>query len=280
MMRIRLFLALACLPMSLLAADDYMDVHALSKQLSSRLAKMHDEGKTTKYEVFVKQLARTQYNGQLPAPTGSKITSAELYKQKKNAVLAVAALYKCGKCDHWHTRVASGFLLSPDGLLVTNYHVVDSENTETLGVMTYDGTVYPVKEVVAASKAADVAVLKIEATGLPYLSLTVDSPVGSSARIISNPRDKMYMLTEGIVSARILDRHKKKHTKRLTVTADFGVGSSGAPVFGDTAKVIGMVCSTSAVRAEGDKDNEDDKAYTQMCFRYCIPAELILNLFR
>ena len=165
--------------------------------------------------------------------------------------------------------------MSNDGIMITNYHVVDHPDAGLLGVLTYDGKIYPVTEILAADKSADIAVLQLEGSGFPYVSLLPQSPVGSKIWVISNPSKQFYTFTEGIISAQVLQTWSGGSTKRISVTADFGGGSSGAPVFDDHGSVIGMVAATKAVTAS----KSHKASYAQMVFRYCVPAELILGLF-
>jgi len=165
--------------------------------------------------------------------------------------------------------------VSNDGIMITNYHVVDHPDAGLLGVLTYDGKIYPVTEILAADKSADIAVLQLEGSGFPYVSLLPQSPVGSKIWVISNPSKQFYTFTEGIISAQVLQTWSGGSTKRISVTADFGGGSSGAPVFDDHGSVIGMVAATKAVTAS----KSHKASYAQMVFRYCVPAELILGLF-
>ncbi len=74
-----------------------------------------------------------------------------LYDAVVPAVVAVGSVFKCDKCNDWHVgQMASGWLLSPDGLVVTNHHVLERAPGNRYGVMTSDGEVYGVVDVVAA----------------------------------------------------------------------------------------------------------------------------------
>ncbi|MBT3377051.1 MAG: trypsin-like peptidase domain-containing protein [Lentisphaerae bacterium] len=255
--------------------DGYIDSRQMLQTFSKRLQELHDASRSTKTRTLLRQLSRKRCGIQLPAMTEPTVSPADLYELRKEAVVAVGALYKCGKCSKWHTRVASGFLVTSDGVIITNYHVVDHRETKALGAMTYSGTVYPVEEVLAADRGGDIAVLRLQGTGFPYVSMTEASPVGARVWVISNPNKQLYTFTEGIISARLAQTLKGTETKRLSVTADFAGGSSGAPAFDSHGRVVGMVASTRAAKTNAECKN----SYAQMVFRYCIPAELILECF-
>lgn len=90
---------------------------------------------------------------------------------------------KCGEknekgvlCDRIHTYPASGYIIDSEGIIVTNYHVVNGYVTkynttsrDALVVMLKDGTLFPVKEVLTADKSNDLAILKSIQPGQYYL---------------------------------------------------------------------------------------------------------------
>jgi S1-C subfamily serine protease len=253
----------------------YLDSEKMLGTLSADLQALSETGKTIKMETLRKQLSRKRCKTELPATSEPRKSPVNLYEQNKGAVLVVGSLHKCGKCDNWHTRIASGFLVTADGVMITNYHVVDHPDTTVMGAMTHDGRVYPVKEVLAADEGGDIAVLQLEGDGFPYLSLSPKNHVGAGVSVISNPSKQFYTFTKGIISGRFVKTRNGSKTKRISVTADFGGGSSGAPVFNENGSVVGMVASTQAVRTNANCKHN----YAQMVFKHCIPAELILELF-
>jgi S1-C subfamily serine protease len=144
--------------------------------------------------------------------------------------------------------------------------------------MTNDGTVVPVREVLAASKEDDVAILRIDAGERRFrpLVLSTDAPVASSVCVISHPARRFYSLTRGIVSRYFLvAAGEKPAVPRMHITADFARGSSGGPLFNKRGAVVGLVKSTASIYydvSEGKKDS------LQMVFKECIPASQVLKL--
>lgn len=253
----------------------YFDCERQLRTLSADLQALHEAGKTTAMETLVKQLARSRCNIHLSGPPASTVAPSTLFEQKKKAVLILGSLYKCSKCSKWHVSIASGFLVTASGVMITNYHVVDGPDNAAMGAMTYDGRVYPVKEVLAADRSSDVAVLQLEGSGFPYLSLSPGAAVGEKVWVISHPRKQLFMFTEGIISGFFVKTWKGDKTARMTITADFGRGSSGAPVFNGSGGVVGMVASTLPVQV----DSKCSHDYAQMIVGHCIPSEYILELF-
>ena len=102
------------------------------------------------------------------------------------------------------TGAGSGVIISEDGYIVTNNHVIDG--AEKITVTTKDGTAYEAK-LVGTDSETDVALLKVEATGLKAVVMgnSSDLQVGDTAVVIGNPLGQLGgTVTSGIVSA--LDR--------------------------------------------------------------------------
>jgi S1-C subfamily serine protease len=131
----------------------------------------------------------------------------------------------------------TGFVVSPDGLLITNYHVINGG--KRLAAKSYTGGSYPVLQVVATDPKHDIAVLKIEGKELPFLQLDESSKVhpGSKVAVIGNPIGLESSVTEGIVSA---VRTVEEFGDVLQISAVISPGSSGSPVLNADGKVIGV----------------------------------------
>lgn len=165
----------------------------------------------------------------------------------------------------------SGFVLTQDGYIVTNYHVIEDatkDSSVTIEVSFSDGSKYTAK-LVGGEQDNDIAVLKIDATGLQPVTLGDSSQlvVGESVYAIGNPLGELtYTLTDGIVSA--LDRlitTSSQDANGNTVSTTLNVlqtncainpGNSGGPLFDSYGNVVGVVSakmteSSSGVSAEG-----------------------------
>lgn len=220
-----------------------------------------------------------------PAAPASASTPMDIYPNCLPATLFVGSVYDCGKCDLWHMGgVASGWIASECGIIVTNHHVLHKDDdTHVVGVMTPDGEVYPIIEVLGGDAASDIAVARIDTGGkpLPYLRLASEWTVGEHVGVISNPRRRFFSYTSGIISR--FQQTRASGGERpvyMTITADYAVGSSGGPVINTRGEVVGMVSRTSTVTAGGGDRNAGEDAQrstgsVQMVFKdSCSPQML------
>jgi S1-C subfamily serine protease len=261
-----------------IVSDGYVDSAAFVKLLTDELVKAHEKGRAPIVGQLVEQLSRKHCSLSLPSPSNKELTPVETYERLKKSVLLVASIYKCSKCNKWHASTASGFFLTKSGIMVTNYHVVDQSEHAAMGAITYDGKIYLAKEVLAANEDDDVAIIKLDNPGLEPLALATRTPVGSAISLISHPGERAYSFTRGIVSGYFINKEGKTEHKvrRMSVTADYGGGSSGAPILDEYGNVSGIVASTQPVFS--GKGCEHD--YAQMIFKDCIPAEAISALVK
>jgi len=141
----------------------------------------------------------------------------------------------------------TGFIISTDGYLLTNYHVIEMAHGSNIpiNVVLRDGSSY-VAAVVGFDAYSDVAVLKIEATGLsPVMFGDSDAiRVGQSVYAVGNPfGDFVYTMTDGIVSAldRIVSIENGKTISTFQFSAAVNSGNSGGPIYNANGEVIGIV---------------------------------------
>ena len=139
---------------------------------------------------------------------------------------------------------ASGFIISEDGYVLTNHHVIDG--ADTIRIKMGDGRTFEGVEVVGSDDKADVAVLKIkDAQGLPFLELgnSDDLEVGEWVVAIGNPFGLTETLTVGVVSAkgrRVSQRGEDVYQDFIQTDAAINPGNSGGPLLDLDAKVVGI----------------------------------------
>lgn len=136
----------------------------------------------------------------------------------------------------------SGMVIREDGYILTNSHVV--ENAEKIEVRTKDGRRYPA-EVKGSDPEADVAVLKIDATGLAVARLGESSKVrvGEFAIAIGAPYELAYSVTYGHISAkgrRLVEDVAMMDQDFLQTDASINPGNSGGPLVNINGEVIGI----------------------------------------
>ncbi len=133
--------------------------------------------------------------------------------------------------------VGSGFILSSDGLIMTNAHVVDGAD-EVLVTLT-DKREFKAK-IIGADKRTDVAVVKIEATGLPAVKVGDVSrlKVGEWVMAIGSPFGLENTVTAGIVSAK--QRDTGDYLPFIQTDVAINPGNSGGPLINMRGEVVGI----------------------------------------
>jgi len=237
--------------------------------------------------------------GGIPLDAALKPGDRALYDTVVPAVVAVSSIHTCSRCADWHLGGGgSGWILSPDGLVVTNHHVIATEPGHRLGVMTADGEVYAVTGVVASDPIGDAVVIKIDTRGrrLPFLRLGSAPSCGTPVSVLSHPAGRYWCLTEGIVSRfhRLQpprdDAAAAPETpaaaggdKRvwMSITADYTLGSSGGPVFNAAGEVVGMVARTVTMsNPKRDESNPRRRPSPgeAIVFKDCVSADTLRRL--
>ena len=142
----------------------------------------------------------------------------------------------------------SGFFISEDGYVLTNYHVIEyaAQYGSPAKVITHDGTEY-VASVVGSDADNDIAVLQVDATGLPFATLGNSDGirVGDNVYAVGNPLGELqFSMTTGSISAtnrRISTQEAAPAINMFQIDAAVNHGNSGGPVYDNTGEVIGIV---------------------------------------
>lgn len=135
----------------------------------------------------------------------------------------------------------SGFLVSEDGLVVTNHHVI--REAYFADVVFSDGCKYPVEGVAASLRSSDLALLKIHGQMFPVLKLAEDTlpSVGGKVYAIGNPRGLTNSLSDGLVSGH---RQFEDDLTYIQTTAAISPGSSGGPLLSKDGMVLGVTTAS------------------------------------
>ena len=133
----------------------------------------------------------------------------------------------------------SGFIVSTDGYILTNAHVV--ENAESVTVRLTDRREFKAK-VVGSDKTSDVAVLKIESASLPTVRLgkSAEANVGEWVVAIGSPFGFENTVTAGIVSAKSRSLPDASYTQFIQTDVAVNPGNSGGPLFNTRGEVVGI----------------------------------------
>ena len=237
-------------------------------------AVLYDRVLRPKEEVKIYEGIRPQVDVVVNQNQGQPMTPEQLYAANLPSCVGITvSTTSVNIFGQTSTAAASGsgFVLTGDGYIVTNYHVIEEavkDSSVTVSVSFENGEKYDAK-VVGGEQDNDVAVLKIEAAGLTPVTLGDSDKlvVGESVYAIGNPLGELtYSFTDGMVSA--LDRlittssvNENGQTETTTLNvlqtnAAINPGNSGGPLFDSYGNVVGIVSakytkSQSGVSAEG-----------------------------
>jgi serine protease Do len=141
--------------------------------------------------------------------------------------------------DQPSASLGSGFIVSSDGYILTNAHVVDGANVVTVKLT--DKREFRAK-VVGADKQSDVAVLKIDASNLPTVKIgdPNQSKVGQWVVAIGSPYGFDNTVTSGIISAKSRSLPNENYTPFIQTDVPVNPGNSGGPLFNLQGEVIGI----------------------------------------
>src|SRR5262245_22666246 len=188
-----------------------------------------------------------------PASNAPRLTAKDIVKRSSPAIVRI---------DAGPDKVGTGFILDKAGLVATNLHVVLGESS--IKVKLFDGTQYPVMQIVGLDVDRDLALLKINPTkGLPTLKLGDSDAVAAGDQIIAigNQLGEFdYSVTSGLVSQvrhacdreAIARQRCKQEFTLLQISAPISLGSSGGPLFNQTGEVVGV---TTAIITAGQNLN-------------------------
>mgnify|MGYP002623176515 FL=1 len=234
-----------------------------------------ESGQATEMAQLIKQLQLEQCELDLATDRRPSADSESLYEYAKESIVVISAIYKCDRCDNWHAGCASGFVITSTGAVATNYHVIDQPEKAGLVAMTADGRVLPVKRVLAADEANDIAIVQVEGEGLKPLPIAADVAVGTPIALVSHPDEHYYSYTAGVVSRYTTVKAGRERVRAMTITADFARGSSGAPVLNMQGEVVGIVRATESVYYSVENGQQKN---LQMVFKSCVPSARLLSL--
>ena len=179
------------------------------------------------------------------AVTGAKkLSYTELYQANINSVVSINTTITTNVFNQTvqNASAGSGFIITKDGYIVTNYHVIDSAST--VKVTLYNGETYEAK-IIGGDADYDIAVLKIDADNLQAVTFGDSSKlqVGEDIAAIGNPLGQLtFSMSEGIVSS--ADRAINVDGtpfNMIQVTAAINPGNSGGPLFNSYGEVVGIV---------------------------------------
>ncbi len=182
-------------------------------------------------------------NGSSKPADGSLMTPAQLYETCVDSVVAISSVIQTQSFYGTSEGASSGsgFILTEDGYVVTNAHVIDSATR--VSVILHDGTEYEAK-IVGSDTTNDLAVLKVEAEGLTAAAIgsSATTNIGDMVAAIGNPLGELASTqTIGYVSG--INREVTTDNTIISMIqtdAAINPGNSGGPLFNMYGQVIGI----------------------------------------
>ncbi|MDE5412750.1 S1C family serine protease [Alkalihalobacterium chitinilyticum] len=169
-------------------------------------------------------------------------TSNELSKQEDIQLYKEAVVTIQGNSSR-----GTGFAVSPDGMIITNHHVVDGKGQLVVSFPNgdlYEGTV------INSNEDLDLAFVSVPANDVPHLTLDENSgSIGDPIYVIGNPLMHSQIVTDG----EIVENEDRLHV--LKISAPIYSGNSGSPVINEDGKVIGVVYARTIPRLLDDKNS-------------------------
>jgi thiol-disulfide isomerase/thioredoxin/S1-C subfamily serine protease len=263
------------------ARQSFADIQGVTQRFADDLGQLNEDHQTVSPAELARQAnAEPSYPVSAVAEPARTLDAETIYVQARPGVVVVGGVYKCTKCQRWHVRCASGFVVRRDGLIVTNLHTIDAfKKLDAVGVMTAAGRVYPVLAVLAASRLNDLALLKVDAEDLPPLPIAKDVSVGAVAYCLSHPvmpggmTNCFYTFSRGMVVGKFtLETDKGQSLKVLAVSNDYGSGSSGGPILNEHGAVVAVACQALPLLQPDHEKN------VQMIWRFARPSCSILEM--
>ena len=166
-----------------------------------------------------------------------KYTPSEIAKLLKSSVVYIETFDQNGK----ETGVASGFIYEQNGKIGTNYHVIKEANSIKVRLST--GQDYDVVNILGYDQNNDVALLKINATGLSpaILGNSDNIETGNKVYAIGNPLGLEYTISDGLISSK---SRTIENVNYIQISVPISQGSSGGILVNEQAQVIGITTTS------------------------------------
>lgn len=199
-------------------------------------------------------------NTSTPLPAGGVLTPAQVYAKNVNSVVGITCDSSATVSGQTlrRTVTGSGFVISQDGYIVTNFHVV--ENAKTITVTTQNGTGYEA-ELIGRDNTADMALIKVDAADLPAVTFgsSQELAIGDMVVAIGNPLSALEATqTVGYISGKNREVTTDSNVVNMLQTdAAINSGNSGGPLFNMRGEVVGVTTAkysgttTSGASIEG-----------------------------
>ena len=206
--------------------------------------------------------------------TGKEMTPAQVYAANVNSTVGITTSVTTNFWGYQSTSAASGsgFIISDDGYILTNFHVI--EDSDSISVSTYSGDSYEA-ELIGYDESNDIAVLKIDAEDLVPVVLgdSDNLNVGDSVLAIGNPLGELtFTLTSGAISAKDREVTFSSNVTMDLLQTDCAInsGNSGGALFNLYGEVIGVTNAKYSSSSSGEASIDN--------IGFAIPINSIMNI--
>ena len=185
-------------------------------------------------------------------PEGEPLSAEEVYNKVILSTVSVNAEIPLAD-GTYEPSSGTGIIITEDGFIITNAHVIGNTKSTIVKVITHDGTEHPAI-IAAFDKATDLAVLKIDADGLTPAEFGNDEElnIGEWVIAIGSPGGVGFSgsLTRGVISGldRVIDTTETSNITYIQTDAVINPGNSGGPLVNMYGQVVGI--NTSKIAAE------------------------------
>ncbi|WP_346320570.1 trypsin-like peptidase domain-containing protein [Chitinophaga sp. YIM B06452] len=234
------------------------------------------------------------------APGARLLRDEDIYERRKNSVLVIGRIWRSADASkNLHIDfLGTAFPISENGVCVTNYHVFkdilgDKKNADHRDgmycVTTLGGEIYFADRLLAYSQNNDLAVFGVATRGARLSPIPPGRPaqVGAPVYCISHPQGFFYYFSKGMVASNVTVSSQQtavgynpqgKPPIRMEITADYGIGSSGAPILDQYGNLAGVVSSTVPVVANVQGENGVVFSQQQMIVKLTTPVKALRDL--
>jgi len=236
-----------------------------------------DQGEETQEQYISYIMQGVRENSVLEAvkvDTGKLMTPAEVYAANVNSTVGITTSVTTNFWGYQSTSAASGsgFIISDDGYILTNYHVI--EDSSSISVSMYNGDNYEA-DLIGFDESNDIAVLKINAEGLSPVILgdSNNLNVGDSVIAIGNPLGELtFTLTSGAISAKDREVTLSSNLTMNLLQTDCAInsGNSGGALFNLYGEVIGVTNAKYSTSASSSASIDN--------IGFAIPINSIMNI--
>lgn len=245
------------------AEHEIVDDDALQQKLYRSLLEVRSPETVFRRLNAEEALRRAATAIEITPPQTQPRSSSEIYDLVRRSIVVIGMLHPDGVISQ-----GTGFVVNSDGVIATNFHVVNKPDAVAAGVLSSDHQFFELTEFLAGNPADDLALIRVNSDALTAIPLAAtDAKVGTELTAITHPDSNYFSMTSGRATRYYQTMRHGQPSLRLGVTADFSEGSSGGPLLDECGNVLGIV---SAIRG----------STSQMVHREAIPVsslKVLLN---